>query len=101
MIPAESRPSRVFARLFLDGTPAEVKQQVHKLRQGQSILDAVQDEARSFSQRVGAADREKLDEYLTSGRELEQKLVKSEAWCRNPSPRSTGNRRPTSTTATT
>ncbi len=86
MIPAESRPSRVFARLFLDGTPAEVKQQVHKLRQGQSILDAVQDEARSFSQRVGAADREKLDEYLSSVRELEQKLVKSEAWAQKPKP---------------
>jgi len=87
MIPAESRPSRVFARLFLDGTPAEVKQQVGKLREGQSILDAVQDEARSFTQRVGAADREKLDEYLSSVRELEKKLVKSEAWAQKPKPR--------------
>jgi len=87
MIPAESRPSRVFARLFLDGTPAEVKQQVHKLREGQSILDAVQDEARSFAQRVGAADREKLDEYLSSVRELEKKLVTSEAWAEKPKPK--------------
>jgi len=87
MIPAESRPSRVFAKLFLDGTPTEVKQQVQKLREGQSILDAVQDEARSFTQRVGAADREKLDEYLSSVRELEKKLVKSEAWAQKPKPR--------------
>jgi hypothetical protein len=87
MIPAESRPSRVFAKLFLDGTPAEVKQQVRRLREGESIMDAVQDEARRFTQRVGAADREKLDEYLTSVRELEQRLVKSEAWAQKPKPR--------------
>jgi hypothetical protein len=87
MISAESRPSRVFARLFLDGTPAEVKQQVRKLREGQSILDAVQDETRSFTRRVGAADREKLDEYFSSVRELEKRLVKSAAWAQKPRPR--------------
>jgi len=87
MIPAESRPSRVFAKLFLDGTPTEVKQLVRKLREGQSILDAVQDEARGITQRVGAADREKLDEYLSSVRELEKRLVKSEAWAQKPRPK--------------
>ena len=75
MIPAESRPSRVFAKLFLEGTPAEVRQQVQKLREGQSILDTVRDEALDFTRRVGAADRDKLDEYFTSVRELEQRLV--------------------------
>ncbi len=87
MIPAESRPSHVFARLFLEGTPAEKRQQVQKLREGQSIMDTVQDEARSFSRRVGAADREKLDEYFGSVRELEQRLVTSEAWARKPKPK--------------
>jgi len=87
MIPAESRPSRVFAKLFLDGTPAEVGQQVQKLREGQSIMDTVQDEVRSFTRRVGAADREKLDEYFTSVRELEQRLAKSEAWAHKPKPK--------------
>ncbi len=84
MIPAESRPSHVFAKLFLDGTPAEVKQQVQKLREGRSIMDTVQDEARSFASRVGTADREKLDEYFTSVRELEQRLMQSEAWAQKP-----------------
>ena len=87
MIPAESRPSQVFAKLFLEGTPAEVRGQVRRLREGQSIIDTVQDEAQSFSRRVGAADREKLDEYFTSVRELEQRLVKSEAWAQKPKPK--------------
>ena len=87
MIPAESRPSHVFAKLFLEGTPAEVRQQVQKLREGQSIMDTVQDEARSFARRVGSADKEKLDEYFTSVRELEQRLVISEAWVQKPKPK--------------
>jgi hypothetical protein len=87
MIPAESRPSHVFAKLFLDGTPAEVESQLQKLREGQSIMDTVQDEARSFINRVGVADRDKLDEYFTSVRELEQRLVKSEAWVQKPKPK--------------
>jgi len=87
MIPAESRPSRVFAKLFLDGTPAEVGLQLHKLRDGQSIMDTVQDEVRSFSRRVGASDRDKLDEYFSSVRELEQRLATSEAWAHKPKPK--------------
>ena len=87
MIPAESRPSRVFAKLFLDGTPAEVRQQVQKLREGQSIMDTVQDEVQSFTRRVGAADRDKLDEYFSSVRELEQRLATSEAWAHKPKPK--------------
>ena len=87
MIPAQSRPSRVFAKLFLDGTPDEVERQMQKLREGQSIMDTVQDEARSFMRRAGASDREKLDEYFTSVRELEERLVVSEAWVQKPKPK--------------
>jgi hypothetical protein len=87
MIPAESRPSKVFAKLFLDGTQAEVRQQLQKLREGRSIMDTVQDEVQSFTRRVGTADREKLDEYFSSVRELELRLAKSEAWARKPRPK--------------
>ncbi len=87
MIPAESRPSRVFAKLFLDGTPAEIKEQVQKLREGQSIMDTVQDEVRSFTRKVGLSDRDKLDEYFSSVRELEHKLATSEASAHKPKPK--------------
>jgi Protein of unknown function (DUF1552) len=87
MIPAESRPSRVFAKLFLDGSPAEVRLQVQKLREGQSIMDTVQDEVQRFTRKVGTADRDKLDEYLTSVRELEHRLATSEAWAHKPKPK--------------
>ncbi|MDB6171082.1 MAG: hypothetical protein JWL59_393 [Chthoniobacteraceae bacterium] len=86
-IPAEDRPSRVFAKLFLDGTPAEVAAQVNRLREGRSIMDAVGGEARRMSRNVGAGDRDKLDEYFTSVRELEKRLVRSEAWEQKTKPK--------------
>jgi hypothetical protein len=87
MIPAESRPSRVFAQLFLDGSPTEMQEQLRKLREGQSIMDTVQDEVKSLTRAAGAADREKLDEYFSSVRELEERLAASEAWAHKPKPK--------------
>jgi len=87
MIPAETRPSVVFARLFIEGAPWEVQAQMKKLREGRSIMDAVGEEAKRFGSRVGAADRAKLDEYFTSVREMEQRLVKSGEWVQKPKPK--------------
>lgn len=87
MIPAEAMPSKVFAKLFIDGQAWEVEQQMRKLREGHSIMDAVNEEAKRFSARVGAADRDKLDEYFTSVREMEERLVKTEEWAKKPKPK--------------
>src|SRR5262249_23729068 len=86
MIPAEALPSKVFARLFLTGTPAEVRAQVRRLRDGQSILDTVSTRAARLQRTVGRADQEKLDQYLTSVRELEQRLNRTEEWATKPKP---------------
>jgi len=87
MIPAEARPSQVFAKLFIEGSAWEVEQQMHKLQEGRSIMDTVSEEAKRFSARVGAADRDKLDEYFTSVREMEQRLAKTEDWAKKPKPK--------------
>lgn len=87
MIPAETRPSVVFAKLFVDGSPDEIRRQMKKLREGRSIMDAINDEAKRFGARVGAADRDKLDEYFTSVREMEQRLAKAEDWVQKPKPK--------------
>lgn len=86
MIPADSKPSHIFAKLFLNGSADDVRRQMQKLREGRSIMDAVGDEAKRFGSRVGAADRDKLDEYFTSVRELEQRLAKAEEWVQKPKP---------------
>jgi hypothetical protein len=87
MIPAESRPSKIFAKLFLDGTPDEIKTQMRKLHEGRSIMDTVGEEAKRLEKRFGSADRDKLDEYFTSVREMEQRLQKAEAWVQKPKPK--------------
>ena len=87
MIPAQDRPSSIFAKLFIDGTPDEIKRQIQRLREGRSIMDAVSEEAKTFGAKVGAADRDKLDEYFTSVREMEQRLAKAEEWIKKPKPK--------------
>jgi hypothetical protein len=85
-IPAEGLASRLYRKLFLQGTTAEMEAQVRKLRAGKSILDAVADRARALAAQAGAADREKLDQYFTSVRELEGRMTEAEAWERKPKP---------------
>ncbi|MBO0697327.1 MAG: DUF1552 domain-containing protein, partial [Zavarzinella sp.] len=73
-IQADLSPSNVFARLFLEGTPEQVAAQRRRLRYGQSLLDQVRDQAKEMQAGLGSNDREKLDEYFTSVRDLEKQL---------------------------
>jgi hypothetical protein len=86
-VPAATSPSRVFARLFLEGRADEVQSQLRRLEDGRSILDDVRDQAKTLRSDLGSDDREKLDEYLTSVRELEQRLLKDEHWVKTPKPK--------------
>lgn len=86
-VPAATSPSRVFAKLFLDGRADEVQAQVQRLEDGRSILDDVRDQARTLRSDLGTDDRDKLDEYLTSVRELERRLLKDETWVKTPKPK--------------
>ena len=83
-IPGEDSPARLFRTLFVQGSKQEVEAQVAKLRRGRSILDSVGERARELGGRVGAADRNKLDQFYTGVRDLEQRLHKSEEWERLP-----------------
>lgn len=87
LIPADNSPSKVFARLFLEGSTKDVQDQLRKLEDGRSILDDVSDHAKSLRAGLGSEDRDKLDEYLTSVRELEQRMVNDESWAKKPKPK--------------
>ena len=87
LVPSDSFPSSVFARLFLEGRPDEVQAQARRLRDGQSILDTVRDQAKQMEPVLGAGDRDKLHEYFTSVRELEQRLARAEEWSKKPKPK--------------
>ncbi len=87
MIPAETSPARLFAKLFLEGKADEVAAQMRKIREGRSIMDTVGAQAKRLEQRMGAGDRGKLDEYFQSVREMEQRLAKTEEWSHKPKPK--------------
>jgi hypothetical protein len=86
LIPAEDRPSRLFETLFVTGTAADVAARRRRLRERESILDALGDDARRLEARVSLADRRRLDQYLTSVRELEARLQVAGAWEAQPRP---------------
>lgn len=68
-IPRESDPQLIFDRLFRNPMASEQMR-----RRMTSVLDRVQDDARSLARQAGQEDRETLDEYLTIVRESERRL---------------------------
>jgi hypothetical protein len=89
LIPCDEKASDVFRRMFLQGTKSEMETQRRKLELGQSILDAVAGQARDLQRTVGRRDRDRLDQYFTSVRDLEQRMQMSREWERKPKPRVT------------
>ena len=90
LIPCEGQASAVFRRLFVRGTPAEVEAQLRRLDGGRSILDAVGGQASDLKAGLPAGDRDRLDQYFTGVRELEQRLAVAKEWERKPKPNAPG-----------
>ena len=85
-IPPEEKAAEVFKQLFLQGTPAQVAAQIRKLDTGRSILDTVAGQAKELQRSVTARDRDRLDQYFTSVRDLEHRLQASRGWEHKPKP---------------
>jgi len=74
----EVDPKLVFDRLFGSGTSKEREENRDKRdRYNKSILDFVNEEAKSLTGGLGATDQRKMDEYLTAVRELEQRIQRA------------------------
>ncbi len=87
MIPAENSVARLYARLFIDDSPQEQKRHLSLIKQGRSIMDLVGGEARTLQRELGASDRDRLDSWFTSVRELEVQLEMNEGWISEPKPK--------------
>ena len=86
LIPCEEKASDVFRRMFIQGSQAEMEAQMRKLEVGQSILDAVAGQAKDLQRKAGTRDRDRLDQYFTSVRDLEQRMQMSREWEQKPKP---------------
>jgi hypothetical protein len=76
-LPMDNNPRTVFERLFGDGTNAA--QRLAQIREDRSILDTVTREVAGFEKTLGPSDRQRVDEYLDSIRDVERRLQRAEA----------------------
>ncbi len=77
--PPEVNPRTVFERLFGTGEDAaDPAARARTARLDQSILDLVSDDTKRLESGLGSTDRRKLDEYLTSVREVERQVQMAE-----------------------
>jgi hypothetical protein len=75
----EPNPRLLFERMFGAGARGErAKNLALRQQQQRSILDFVLDDARSLQRNMTARDKDKLEEYLTSVRDIETRIEKSE-----------------------
>ncbi|MGI9244775.1 MAG: DUF1552 domain-containing protein [Verrucomicrobiales bacterium] len=90
MIPAEENPMRLFAKLFVDDSEKEQDRQTDLIRSGRNVMDLIGSEAKGLQRELGSGDRDKLDAWFTSVRDLEKRLQANEAWVRRPKPKIKG-----------
>ncbi|HAB17602.1 MAG TPA: DUF1552 domain-containing protein [Verrucomicrobiota bacterium] len=78
-MPPETKPRLAFERLFSIGQPNETPEMRAKRRKYRSsVLDFVLEDARQLGGKLGRTDQRKLDEYLSSVRDLERRIESSE-----------------------
>jgi hypothetical protein len=75
-LPTEANPQLVFDRLFSDRPNDPDRLKRSRLRA--SVLDAVLEDAGTLERSLGSSDKQKLDQYLTSVRDLEQRIARAE-----------------------
>lgn len=86
LLPAEDKPSELFRRMFVQGSPGEMRRRLQRLKERGSILDTLMDDLRGFQRGLGRDDHERLDQYVTSVRELEERLHVAGEWEQKPKP---------------
>ena len=83
-IPSEHRQREIFERYFSPKGGNTTQERRKSLNQGKKIVDLVLEDSKSFKKRLGANDKVKLDEYLSSLNEVEKQLNRNEKWLNVP-----------------
>lgn len=89
LLPAEDKASGLFQKMFVQGDAVAVQTQLKKLEERGSILDTLLDNTKQVRERLGRDDQSRLDQYLTSIREIEQRLHTAREWELRPKPTTT------------
>jgi hypothetical protein len=85
-IAGETNPLGLFDRLFGAGeVPLEERR--YQLSKQRSVLDAILHDAKSLQPKLSSTDRDKVEEYFQSVREIEVRLDKADEWLDKPKPK--------------
>jgi hypothetical protein len=77
-LPVEVSPRALFERLFGDGESTDSQARLTALKEQRSILDYIRDDVSRLESGLGSRDRNKLDEYVESIRDIERRIQKAE-----------------------
>ena len=86
-VPPVNNPATLFRGLFVNSPQREREAQRTRLKHRGSVLDALRDSANALNRTLNAVDRNKLDQYLTSVRDVERRLQMSKKWLNRPKPK--------------
>ena len=86
LLPAEDNAAALFRRMFLQGDAVAVRRELQRLEERKSILDTLLDDTQRFRRKLGRDDQSRLDQYLTSVREIEERLQLARQWETRPRP---------------
>lgn len=85
-VPPIPSPRELFRKLFVTDSDSDRAKSMDRIALKGSILDAVSGDAKSLERNLGKRDKEKLDEYFTSVRDVEKQLELSRKWSTIPKP---------------
>jgi hypothetical protein len=85
-VPPISTPRELFQKLFINEDAKSLAASMDRLDEKGSILDALNGDAKSLQRHLGKRDKEKLDEYFTSVRDVEQQIELHRKWASVPKP---------------
>src|SRR5262250_1685082 len=77
-LPPILNPRQLFERLFGSGVALSPEERARQSRIQRSVMDMIAADTKLFQKETGPTDKRKLDEYLTSIREIERQLEKAE-----------------------
>jgi len=86
-IPTIKSASELYKKMFLQGDQKAMQEQVERLKRRGSILDVVMGQTKDLNRRVSGTDRERIDQFQTAVRSLEQRLTEAQAWETRPKPK--------------
>ena len=85
-VPPIPGPKELFRKLFITESAQDLARSGDRFHLQGSILDAVHGDAKSLNRQLDTRDREKLDEYFTSVRDVERQMELGQRWAHVPKP---------------